>query len=282
LLFVVGDGGDDGLTRNAERLAAIFGADGSDPFVSVRTPAGVSRKFYTRGQLEMARDDTGLEKLAIVPGDVSTKWVELEDDTIVCRDRDTDEIYLQFEGPENYRQRDPSDAPATVHYDLEDTNYVVERGDKIERKYGAKGPLTDEWTYIYEPVIPEAMFREHGHDSVPEPDAFRIAIVPNDDRDLKDDPELLMFDVGSEAAVPIEAWLDGSTDPVETIDLEPGARDDGGGDSPDAKPLREPEAPVSEPEAPEPQPDSERQSEEQVGDDNDDENNGIGASWTDV
>ncbi|MDG5821821.1 TraM recognition domain-containing protein, partial [Natronococcus sp. A-GB7] len=281
LLFVVGDGGDDGLTRNAERLAAIFGADGSDPFVSVRTPAGVSRKFYTRGQLEMARDDTGLEKLAIVPGDVSTKWVELEDDTIVCRDRDTDEIYLQFDGPEDYRERDPSDAPATVHYDLEDTNYVVERDGDVERKYGAKGPLTDEWTYIYEPVIPEAMFREHGHGSVPEPEAFRIAIVPNDDRDLEDDPELLMFDVGSEAAVPIETWLDGSTGSVETSDLESDTGDDGeGGDSPDAKPLREQEAPVSEPEAPEPRPDPEQQSEEQAGDD--DEDDGIGASWTDV
>ncbi|NKE37349.1 TraM recognition domain-containing protein [Natronococcus sp. JC468] len=282
LLFVVGDGGDDGLTRNAERLAAIFGADGSDPFVSVRTPAGVSRKFYTRGQLEMARDDTGIEKLAVVPGDASTKWVELEDGTIVCRDRDTDEIYLQFDGPEDYRERDPRDAPATVHYDPVETNYIVERNGVVERKYGAKSPLTDEWTHIYEPVIPEAMFREHGHDSVPEPEAFRIAIVPNDDRDLEGDPELLMFDVGSEEAVPIEAWLDGSTGSVETLDLEPDAGDNnGGGDSPDAKPLREPETPVSAPEAPEPRSDPERQSEEQTGDD-DDEDSGIGASWTDI
>jgi hypothetical protein len=73
------------------------------------------------------------------------------------------------------------------------------------------------------------MFREHGHESVPDPEAFRIAIVPNDDRDLVGEPELLMFDVGSEAAVPIEAWLDGATEVVETVGCE-----SGGGDRADA------------------------------------------------
>jgi hypothetical protein len=266
LLFVVGDGGDDGLTNNAERLASIFGAaDDSHPFVSTRTPVDVARKFYTRGQLEMARDDTGIEKLALVEDDVSTEWVELKGGSIIYRDRDSGETYLQFDGPEDYRERDPSDAPATVHYDLEDSNYVVERGGKVERKYGAKGPLTDDWTRIYEPVVPEAMFREHGHESVPEPEAFRIAIVPNDDRDLVGEPELLMFDVGSEAAVPIDAWLAGSTDGVETSGPEPGGVDcadagankvdvtgddhgDEGDDSAAVEPFREPEDP--EPESP--------------------------------
>jgi hypothetical protein len=272
LLFVVGDGGDDGVTNNAERLAAIFGADGSDPFVSTRTPADAARKFYTRGQLEMARDDTGVEKLALVKGDVSTEWVELEGGSIVCRDRDSGETYLQFDGPEDYRERDHSDAPATVHYDLEDSNYVVERGGKVERKYGAKGPLTDDWTRIYEPVVPEAMFHEHGHDSVPEPEAFRIAIVPNDDRDLEGDPELLMFDVGTEEVVPIEAWLDGSTGGVETVDCEIGesdcadAVDDDdrggeGGDSPAVEPLREPDDPEFAPEPPNPEQPSEASAE---------------------
>jgi hypothetical protein len=223
LLFVVGDGGDDGLTKNAERLASIFGAaDDSDPFVSTRTPVDAARKFYTRGQLEMARDNTGAEKLALVKGDVSTEWVELKGGSIVCRDRESGETYLQFDGAKDYRERKPSDAPATVHYDPEDSNYVVERNGKVDRKYGAKGPLTEDWSRIYEPVVPEAMFREHGHDSVPEPEAFRTAIVPNDDRDLADDPDLLMFDYDTESAVPIGAWLDGSTDAAVDTSAEPG------------------------------------------------------------
>ncbi|WP_083909354.1 type IV secretory system conjugative DNA transfer family protein [Natronococcus amylolyticus] len=278
LLFVVGDGGDDGLTRNAERLASIFGADGSDPFTSIRTPTGAARKFYTRGKLEMARDDSGTEKLAIVPEDVSTEWIELQSGAIVCRDRDTDETYLRFDSPKEYRERDPTDAPATVHYDPEDTTYVVERSGDVERKYGGKGPLTDDWTHIYEPVIPEAIFREHGHESVPEPEEFRIAIVPNDDRDLEGEPELLLFDVGSEAAIPIGTWLDESTNGVTTESAEPeseseiavgtepesadepttdGDNSDAESTDRDAVPLREPEEPVPAPETPEQRPDPE-------------------------
>jgi hypothetical protein len=169
LLFVVGDGGDDGLTKNAERLASIFGADG-DPFVSTRTPLDAARKFYTRGQFEMT-SGSGTEKLALAPGDVSVEWIELESGAVVCRDRDTGEVYLRFEGPEEYREREPTDAPATVHYDPENSNYVV------ERKYGAKRLVAEDWTRICEPVIPEAMFLEYGHDSVPEargvPDCYR-------------------------------------------------------------------------------------------------------------
>jgi hypothetical protein len=207
----------------------------------------------------MARDDTGIEKLALVEGDVSTEWVELEGGSIVCRDRDSGETHLQFDGPEDYRERDPSDAPATVHYDPEDSNYVVDRDGKVERKYGANGPLTDDWTRIYEPVVPEAMFREQGHESVPKPEAFRIAIVPNDDRDLEGEPELLMFDISSEAAVPIDAWLDGATDGVETADSESGRgdRDDERDDSPAVEPLRELKDPTPAPEPPDPEKPSE-------------------------
>ncbi|TYL36195.1 hypothetical protein CV102_23965 [Natronococcus pandeyae] len=274
LLFVVGDGGDDGLTKNAERLASIFGADGSDPFVSIRTPSDVARKFYTRGQLEMM-GDSETEKLALVPGDASIEWVELESGAIVCRDRDTDAVYLRFEGAEEYREREPTDAPATVHYNPEDSNYVVERDGDVERKYGAKGLVAEDWTRIYEPVVPEVIFREHGHESVPEPDAFRIAIVPNDDRDLAGESELLMFDVGSGEAVPIDTWLDGSTNGVTTEPADPESeseaefesesddvtdRDDGDESSPDAVPLREPEEPVPAPEVPEQRPSPERES----------------------
>jgi hypothetical protein len=232
-----------------------------------------------------------------VKGDVSIEWVELEGGSIVCRDRDNGETHLQFDGPEDYRERDPSDAPATVHYDAEDSNYVVERGGKVERKYGAKGPLTDGWSRIYEPVIPEAMFCEHGHDSVPEPEAFRIAIVPNDDRDLVGEPELLMFDSGSEAAVPIDAWLDGSTDGVETGDceLEESDCDDAGAaevdvagdcgsegdDSPAVEPLRGPKDPAPAPEPPDPEQLSEAPVEDdpeetsEGGDDRDTDSDGV-------
>ncbi|NKE37560.1 TraM recognition domain-containing protein [Natronococcus sp. JC468] len=258
LLFVVGDGGDDGLTTNAERLAAIFGTDDSDRFVSTRTPTDATRKFYTRGKLEMARDSTGIDKLAVVPGDVSTEWVELEGGSVVCRDRADGEVYLRFDGPKDYREREPTDAPSTVHYDPEDGNYVVESGGEVKRRYAAKAPLTDDWTHIYEPVIPEAMFREHGHDSVPEPEEFRITIVPNDDRDLEGDPELLMFDNETEDIVPITGWFDESSDGTSsTLDGSTGT--DGAGPEPktDHEPTPEPlvdhdPEPAPAPPAPEP------------------------------
>ncbi|ELY59010.1 hypothetical protein C492_11450 [Natronococcus jeotgali DSM 18795] len=294
LLFVVGDGGDDGLTNNAERLAAIFGTDDSDRFVSTRTPTDATRKFYTRGKLEMARDRTGIDKLAVVPGDVSTEWVELEGGSVVCRDRADGEVYLRFDGPKDYREREPTDAPSTVHYDPEDGNYVVESDDEVKRRYAAKAPLADDWTHIYEPVIPEAMFREHGQDSVPVPEAFRIAIVPNDDRDLEGDPELLMFDSETEDVIPITGWFGKPSDGTSsTLDGSTGT--DGAGPEPktDHQPTTEPlvdhdPEPAPDPPAPEPpvpgsstsEPDSENVVEEAASlenekeDDDDDEPDG--------
>jgi hypothetical protein len=139
------------------------------------------------------------------------------------------------------------------------------------------------------------MFREHGHESVPQPEAFRIAIVPNDDRDLEGDPDLLMFDVGSEAAVPIEAWLADSTDGVETVgsELEKGDcgegdvdGDDRGDDSPAVEPLRESEDPAPEP--PDPEQSSEAPAEgsaeetSEDGDDRDTDSDGAGNPFSSV
>jgi hypothetical protein len=84
---------------------------------------------------------------------------------------------------------------------------------------------------------------------------------------------LLMFDVGSREAIPIDAWVDESANGViaESADLELGPeiesegddkteRDDGDESSPDAVPLREPEESAPAPEVPEQRPDLECES----------------------
>ncbi|AGB39850.1 hypothetical protein [Natronococcus occultus] len=61
------------------------------------------------------------------------------------------------------------------------------------------------------------MFREHGRDSVPVLEACRIAIVPNDDRDLGGETEQFVFDVDSEEAIPVEVQLAVTVGSVETV-----------------------------------------------------------------
>ncbi|WP_255171187.1 type IV secretory system conjugative DNA transfer family protein [Natrononativus amylolyticus] len=211
LLFVVGDGGSDGLTKNAKRLANIFGVGADDPYVSSRTPTGASRKFYTRNRITMnpASVEREQDRFAVVPGDVSTEWVERPGGGIICRERRGSETFIRFSDVETFRERESSDAPATVYYDIDCGGYAVEMDGDLERVYGSKNKLTDDWSWVYEPLVPEAMFDDHGHDEIPEPEAFRIAIVPNDDRDVDD---LLMYDATADEANTIRESIRDSSD----------------------------------------------------------------------
>ncbi|WP_157972570.1 hypothetical protein [Saliphagus sp. LR7] len=195
LLFVVEDGGDKGLTPKAETCAGIFGIDtDAEPFTSTRTPDDARRKFYTRNRVTMNHDrlDREPDKFAVVEGDVSTEWVEYPNGRIVCRERGGGETFLEFDDTDEFRERDLEDAPAIVYYHADREGYAVEVGGEIERAYGSKAKLTEDWSWVYEPLVPEVMFTDYGYDAVPEPEAFRIAIVPHDDRGLNAD--LLMYD----------------------------------------------------------------------------------------
>ncbi|WP_114578619.1 type IV secretory system conjugative DNA transfer family protein [Saliphagus sp. LR7] len=231
LLFVVEDGGGKGLTSKAETLAGIFGiGPDANPYVSGRAPEGVSRKFYTRNRVTMNPDllDHEPDKFAVVRGDVSTEWVEYPNGKIACRERGDGETFLTFDGADEYRERDLEDAPAIVYYHADREGYAVEVGGEIERVYGSKAKLTEDWSWIYEPLIPEVMFIDYGYEAVPEPEAFRIGIVPHDDRDL--DADLLMYDhatgeVSDDYATAADASRTESAAPVSDGSESPEDRD---------------------------------------------------------
>jgi hypothetical protein len=213
VLFVVADGGSEGVTANAEKLSAQFGADGSENYVSLRSPTDASRKFYTKNRLVMnpGVGSHEMDKFATIPGDVSTEWVELQSGAIVCRERGGGETFIRYESVDEFRDRSPSDAPAVTYYDTDREAFVVEVDGDIERKYAGKGPLSENYSWVYEPSIPEVVFEEYGHDGVPEPEEFRIAIVPNDDRDCADG--LLMFDHETADCVPASEWVESNEEP---------------------------------------------------------------------
>jgi hypothetical protein len=267
LLFVVADGGNDGLTKHASHLASIFGVDGSDPYAWIRCPADVSRKLYTGPKLAMNpdRSESDVEYFAVISDDVETEWVELESGAIVCRERGGGDTYLRFDDAEAFRDRSPSDAPATYHYDIEDGQYVVERDGSVYKKYPVEGPLKEDWTRIYTPMIPEIAFPEYGYDEVPEPDAWRIAIVPNDDRELETD--LMMYDSATDDAVPIEEWIEHS-DEQEAEPSEPSEPSESSEPEPSSEVDRDP---VPAPEPPAPEPDPEVELELEFDDEDDDE-----------
>ncbi len=50
--------------------------------------------------------------------------------------------------------------------------YAVEIDSELERVYGSKTKLTEDWSWIYEPLVLEVMFDEYGYDAVPEPEGF--------------------------------------------------------------------------------------------------------------
>jgi hypothetical protein len=217
LLFVVSDGGSDGFTKHAERLAGIFGADGGAPYTASRTPEDAARKFYTRRRHD-TRPEATIEHFAVLEGDVSTEWIEKGDGEIICRERGGGETFVRFGGPDEFRDREPSDYPAVSYYDPDREVYVVERGGEIERKYGGKGPLQEEWSYIYDPLIPGVLFGDYGTDvdEIPAPTEWRIAIVPNDDREMNE--ELVMYDPESGALSSVEAWCDDRDGDVDVSD----------------------------------------------------------------
>ncbi|WP_114577193.1 type IV secretory system conjugative DNA transfer family protein [Saliphagus sp. LR7] len=195
LLFVVEDGGDKGLTAKAETLGGIFGVETeATPFTSTRIPDDARRKFYTRNRLTMNPDrlDSEPDMFAVVEGGVTTEWVEYPNETIVCRERGGGKTVIEFDDADEFRERDLADAPAIVYYHADREGYAVEIDGTLERVYGSKAKLTEDWSWVYEPLIPDVLFTEYGYDAVPEPEAFRIAIVPHDDRGL--DADLLMYD----------------------------------------------------------------------------------------
>ncbi|WP_157972556.1 hypothetical protein [Saliphagus sp. LR7] len=48
----------------------------------------------------------------------------------------------------------------------------MEIDSELERVYGSKTKLTEDWSWIYEPLVLEVMFDEYGYDAVPEPEGF--------------------------------------------------------------------------------------------------------------
>jgi hypothetical protein len=215
LLFVVADGGSEGFTKHAERLAGIFGSNGGAAYTSAQKPEDAAKKFYTRRRHD-TRPDEDVEQFAVLPGDVTTEWIETSHSEIVCRERGGSEVFARFEGVDEFRDRSPADYPAISYYDVDEEAYVVERDGEIERKYGGKGPLQDDWSYIYDPLVPEVLFAEYGSEEVPDPATLRIAIVPNDDREI--DEDLVMYDPVTGDLSSIEGWCDGLEKTVNVLD----------------------------------------------------------------